>query len=135
MTMQEALRLRITGANTPAGARVYWVDRPQTSALPAVTLQIISDLRPQHLKGFNELRDTRVQIDCWAKTTDNVSAGYLAATALKEAVLAAVVPENTSNGIRFDRAIIDGERDLGERVETQFIHRASLDLIIWWATA
>jgi hypothetical protein len=77
--------------------------------LPAVTLQIISDIRPQHLKGFNPLRDTRVQIDCWATS-------YAAVTALKEAVLAAVVPENTSNGIRFDRAIIDGERDLGERV-------------------
>lgn len=128
MDMQGALRARITGANTSAGTRVYWVDRPQAAALPAVTLQIITDLRPQHLKGFNELRDTRVQIDCWAAT-------YAAVTALKEAVLAAVVPLNTSNGIRFDRAIIDGERDLGERVETQFIHRASVDLMVWWATA
>ena len=128
MDMQGALRARITGASTSAGTRVYWVDRPQASALPSVTLQIITDLRPQHLKGFDETRDTRVQIDCWAAT-------YAAATALKEAVLAAVIPINTSNGIRFDRAIIDGERDLGERTETQFIHRASVDLVIWWATA
>jgi hypothetical protein len=128
MDMPGALRARITAANTSAGSRVYWVDRPQAAALPAVTLQIISDIRPQHLKGFNPLRDTRVQIDCWATS-------YAAVTALKEAVLAAVVPENTSNGIRFDRAIIDGERDLGERVETQFIHRASVDLMVWWATA
>lgn len=128
MDMQGALRARITGASTTAGTRVYWVDRPQAAALPAVTLQIISDLRPQHLKGFRSIRDTRVQIDCWAAT-------YAAVTALKEAVLAAVVPENTANGIRFDRAIIDGERDLGERTETQFIHRASVDLVVWWATA
>lgn len=128
MDMQGALRARVTGASTTAGQRVYWVDRPQAASLPAVTLQIISDFRPQHLKGFNPLRDTRVQIDCWAAT-------YAQVTALKEAVLAAVVPENTSNGIRFDRAIIDGERDLGERTETQFIHRASVDLVVWWTTA
>lgn len=128
MDMQGALRARITGASTTAGNRVYWVDRPQASLLPAVTLQIISDFRPQHLKGFDQTRDTRVQIDCWAAT-------YAAAIALKEAVLAAVVPINTSNGIRFDRAIIDGERDLGERIETQFIHRASVDLVVWWAIA
>lgn len=128
MDMQGALRARITGAATSAGTRVYWVDRPQSAALPAVTLNIVTDLRPQHLKGFDETRDTRVQIDCWAST-------YAAATALKEAVLAAVVPLNTANGIRFDRAIIDGERDLGERTETLFIHRASVDLVVWWATA
>ncbi len=128
MDMQGALRARITGAATTVGTKVYWVDRPQTSALPAVTLQIISDLREQHLKGFQSIRGTRVQVDCWGTT-------YSQVTALKEAVLAAIVPENLSNGIRFHRAIIEGERDLGERVETQFIHRASVDLIIWWATA
>lgn len=126
MDMPGALRARIVAAATSAGARVTWVDRPQADALPAVTLQIVSDQRPQHLKGFNPLRATRVQIDCWG---DN----YGEVTALKEEVLAAVVPGITANGIRFDRAIIDSERDLGERTETQFIHRASLDLIIWWA--
>jgi hypothetical protein len=125
MDMQGALRARLTGL---AGGRVYWVDRPQAASLPAITLQIISDLRPQHLKGFNGLRDTTVQLDCWGAT-------YSEVTALKEAALLAIVPSVTSNGIRFDRAIIDSERDLGERTETQFIHRASVDLIIWWATA
>jgi hypothetical protein len=127
MDMPEALRARIVGANTGAGQRVYWIDRPQADALPAVTLQIISDQRPQHLKGFNPVRDTRVQVDCWGNSYGEV-------TALKEAVLAAVVPEATGNGIRFCRAIIDSERDLGERTETQFIHRASFDLIVWWAS-
>lgn len=128
MDMQGALRARITGASTTAGTRVYWVDRPQAAALPAVTLQIINDSREQHLKGFQSIRETLVQIDCWAST-------YAQATALKEAVLAAVVPEQTGNGIQFHRAIIDGERDLGERTETQFIHRASVDLMVFWKTA
>ena len=128
MDMQGALRARITGASTTAGTRVYWVDRPQSAALPAVTLQTISDPRPQHLKGFDELRETRVQVDCWADT-------YAAARTLLEAVLAAVVPENTSNGIRFDRAMVDNSDDGGERTETKFIHRQRADLILFWATA
>lgn len=128
MDMQGALRARITGASTTAGTRVYWVDRPQSAALPAVTLQTISDPRPQHLKGFDELRETRVQIDCWADT-------YAIAKALMEAVLTAVVPENTANGIRFDRALVDSTNDSGERTETKFIHRQTADLFFWWATA
>lgn len=128
MDMQGALRARITGASTTAGTRVYWVDRPQAAALPAVTLQTISDPRPQHLKGFNELRETHVQIDCWADT-------YSAAKTLMEAVLAAVVPENTANSIRFDRALVDGVSDGGERTETKFVHRQTADVFFWWATA
>lgn len=128
MDMPAALRARLIGAATAAGSRVDWVKRPQGASLPAITLQIISDLRPQHLKGFDELRPTRVQVDCWGAT-------YGAVVALKEAVIAAVVPENTANGIRFERGIIDGERDLGELTEAQFIHRASLDFILWWTTA
>lgn len=128
MDMPAALRARIIGASTAAGTRVTWVDRPQAAELPAVTLQIVSDQRPQHLKGFDPLRGTIVQIDCWGET-------YAAVTALKEAVLAAVVPGAAANGIRFDRAIVDSERDLGERTETQFIHRSSVDLVLWWAAA
>jgi hypothetical protein len=128
MDMQGALRARIVGASTTAGSRVYWVDRPQAAALPAVTLQTVSDPRPQHLKGFNPLRETRVQIDSWGDT-------YAAAKTLMEAVLAAVVPENTANGIRFDRALVDNSDDGGERTETKFIHRQRADLIFWWAAA
>lgn len=128
MDMQGALRARITGASTTAGTRVYWVDRPQTSALPAVTLQVVSDPRPQHLKGFNTFRRTLVQIDCWAST-------YATAAALKEAVLAAVVPQNTSNGINFDRAIVESSDDSGEMSGGVFVHRQRIDLAVWWAAA
>lgn len=130
MDMQKALRARLLAAspvNVLVAQRVDWVDRPQASALPAITLQTISDSRPQHLKGFQALRDTRVQVDCWGATYQQVSV-------LREAVIAALVPENTGNGIRFDRTLVDGVRDLGERTDIQFIHRTSIDLIVWWAT-
>jgi hypothetical protein len=131
MDWQGALRARLIAAASVTALvaqRVYWVDRPQASALPAITLQTISEARPQHLKGFDGLSASRVQIDCWAPS-------HIGSTQLADAVIAAVVPENTANGIHFDRAFIDSIRDLGERVETQFIHRASIDLIFHHTTA
>ena len=128
MEMQGALRARIladAGVSALAGTKVTWVTRPQSSTLPAVVLQTISDGRPQHLKGFNALRDTRVQIDCWAATYD-------ASKQLSEAVIAAAVPQNTSNGIIFNRAMVDAVDDGGEVVGTAFIYRVRVDLIIWW---
>lgn len=128
MDWQGALRARIVAAATPAADRVYWLLRPQNSALPAVTLQTISEDRPQHFSGFDGLDASRVQADCWGTS-------YAQVRALAEAVIAAAVPENTSNGIRFSRGFVDSVRDLGEQTETAFIHRASIDLIIHHATA
>jgi hypothetical protein len=128
MDFEGALRARITGASTTAGTRVYWDERPQASVLPAVTLQSIVDNRPQHLKGFNDLRDHYVQIDCWGATK-------AAAKALQEAVLAAVVPENTSNGIRFCRAVQVSAQSGGEKAGETFVFRQRIDLIFHWATA
>lgn len=130
MDWQGALRARLIAAAPVAGLvtgadgkpRIYWVDRPQTSALPAITLQTISEDRPQHYQGFDGLDESRVQIDVWGNSYGEVQQ-------VKEAVIAALAPPNTANGIRFDRSFIDTIRDLGERVETQFIHRASIDLI------
>ena len=125
MDWQGALRARLIAA-APVTAlvaqRIYWVDRPQAAALPAITLQTITQLRPQHMGGFDGLDFARVQIDVWALT-------YGAVQPIVEAVIAALVPAHSGNGIRFDRAFIDSIRDLGERTETQFIHRASLDMI------
>lgn len=131
MDWQGALRARLATA-APVVAlvaqRIYWVDRPQLSALPAITLQTISELRDHHFSGLDGLDMSRVQIDVWSLT-------YVGAQQIKEAVLAVLLLENTSNGIYFARSFIDTIRDLGERVETQFIHRASIDLITHHNTA
>lgn len=121
---QAGVRSRLIVAATAAGSRIYWVERPQTSALSAVTLQIISDGRPQHLKGLDGARGTRVQVDCWAST-------YAAALALARACIAALQPPATVSGKRFGNAQVDGQRDLGEDVNGTFVHRQSIDLIIW----
>lgn len=131
MTFHAAVRTRLidaAGVAALAGSRVAWVQRPQGEALEAITLQVISDQREQHLKGFDPIRETRVQIDCW-------SASHVGAQALAEAVIAALVPEASVGGIAFNRAYVDVVRDLGEQSETQFIHRASIDMRFWWQTS
>jgi len=107
------------------GMRVNWVVRPQKEALPAVTLQVVSDPRPEHLKGFDGARATRVQCDCWASD-------YLTAAALARACITALRQPATVNGKKFGNARVDGQRDLGETgVDGSFIHRQSVDFVIW----
>jgi hypothetical protein len=123
MDFEGALRARLTGAaavTAIVGQRIYWVDRPQASTLPAITLQIIDEPREQHMGGFQNLQFVVVQIDIWART-------YGEGKTLKEAVIAAVVPEVTANGIEFGTATNIRIRDLSERLETQFIHRPSIE--------
>jgi hypothetical protein len=124
MDFEGALRSRLTGAGAVTSLvaqRIYWVDRPQASALPAITLQIISEPREQHMGGFHSRQFVLVQVDGWATS-------YSQGKALKEAILAALVPEVTINGIKFGTATDITIRDLGERLETQFIHRPSIDI-------
>lgn len=130
MNMQQALRERLkddAGVAAIAGTRIDWGINPQGSPLPRVRLQVISDPRPQHLKGFQGLRETRVQADCMA---DDAAT----ATALAEAVIAAAVPAAEKEGVRFGRAGIEGPTDRGEQTDTGFVHRQSVDLMIWHGT-
>jgi hypothetical protein len=129
MNMQAALlaRLRAVPAIVSLFSSMDWLIRPQGEAFPTLTLQMISETRSQHLKGFNDLRDSRVQIDVWGLTYSEVREG-------SELVIAALVPENTSNGIVFNRAMVDGVRDLSDTSGTRFVFRSSIDLIVWWQT-
>lgn len=128
MDFQSGVRARLLANNTVSGivgARVDWMTRPQKAALPAISLQTISDARPDHLKGFDGARETRVQCDCWAAT-------YAAALALARAAIATLQPPKTISGKKFGNARVDAQRDLGENIaDGSFIHRQSVDFIIW----
>src|SRR3546814_10258930 len=55
-------RLVANGAvNAVVSTRIYWGVVPQGAALPYVRLHIISDPRPEHLKGYQGSRRTRIQ--------------------------------------------------------------------------
>ena len=125
MDMMGALIARLLAAGAVAALaadRVYPVSRPQLTGLPAVTLQVIDQERAQHMGGVQNFQQALVQVDAWA-------ASYAAAAALKEAVLAALLPAQSGNGIDFQRAFVRS-RDLGEQTDTVFVHRHSMDFTI-----
>lgn len=106
------------------GGRVDWGVRKQGDPLPLLVLQVFSDPRPQDYKGFVSMRETRVRIHCDAETRAE-------AVRLREAVIAAISAPGTFYGTRFGRAFIDTVRDLGAHTDTGFVHRDSIDALIW----
>lgn len=135
MDFQAGVRARLLADSTVSGivgTRIDWMTRPQKSALPSISLQTISDSRPDHLKGFDGSRATRVQCDCWAATVDGGPSGYSTAMALARAVIAALQQPATISGKKFGNARVDAQRDLGEKIaDSSFIYRQSVDFIIW----
>jgi hypothetical protein len=127
MSMETALRARLkadAGVSALVGSRIDWSVRPQGSSTPCVVLTTIADDRDQHFQGFATYRPTRLQIDCYAATK-------AVAVSLREAVIAAVVPEATQSGVTFLRAFINTVLDRGDQTETGFIHRELIDLTCW----
>lgn len=119
MDWRAALLARASGL---AGGRFYWGERPQGSAMPAGLLTLISDDRPQHLKGYS-LSPGRVQIDTYGKTPKE-------AWDLAEASVSAFVPGGAFNGHNFSRADIAlGPRDMNERIGNETVFRVSMDLV------
>jgi len=121
-----ALRTRLAtdaGLSSMVGTRVYRGIVPEGTALPYIRMNVISDPRPEHLKGYDAARVSRVQVDCFA-------ASYGAARDMADRVIAATIAPGTTEGIHFGRIKAEGPRDLGEDVEgTGYVFRASLDLL------
>ena len=120
MLWQAAFIQRAVAAYT----KTYWVNAPQNTAFPYATLLDVTELRGQTLNGW-DLEFARVQIDVWGLIYSDVQTGM-------EALLAALVPANTSNGHTFQRGDIAlGPRDVGgEREGDTIIYRKSADLVI-----
>lgn len=132
MDLQTGLRARLLADATVAanvGTRVYWVERPQGSAYPAIVLQVIDDGRPEHLTGRDAARPTAVRMDCRALT-------YAAALTLARAAIEAISDPAIISGKKFGHARIDIQRDLTETVTDgsvsgSIVHRQSVDLTVW----
>jgi len=115
------------------GDRIYWLVRPQGSDLPALVLQVVSETRTQHLKGFDDCFEARVQLAAQAEK-------YSVSRELIEAATAALidvaeVDDPTGDNVIFWRGAVDGPRDLGTQEETRFVHRAVMDLALRYGTA
>ena len=131
MTFETALLARLNDdrdIHSATGGRIE-VGRTFT-ALPAISLQIISDPRPQHFKGFHGTRSTDVQIDIWAKTVETGGP-------LREQVIALLVAAANSEGVQFQRAMISNVRGGAEQQQSgpapvqrirSELHRTSIDI-------
>lgn len=124
MDWMAALLARANGDGTLDAlidGRAAWGYRKQGDRLPGLTLFVVADARPQHLKGF-DLQASRVQLDGWGAT-------HKQAWDVAEAAIAALVPGGVFYGHRFARAMVElAPRDLIERVGTETIYRVSMDL-------
>ncbi|AHE55909.1 tail completion protein gp17 [Sphingomonas sanxanigenens] len=128
--MEESLRNRLLAyadLSALVARRIWWIDRPQGSSLPALTLQLISPNRTYTLDGPSGFYGPRVQFDSWG-------ASYADAKLVSRIVTAAVELPATADGIRFDAGFIDSERDMpitdipgGGKA-----YRVSQDFFVWW---
>lgn len=80
--MLNELRSHIVGV-VGIGGRMYPETLPQMPTLPAITYQVVSEWRRPTMHGTDGLPRTRVQVDCWARTS-------LEARAIADAVREAV---------------------------------------------
>lgn len=94
------------GVAAEAGARIWWTERPQGSALPAATMHVVGGRDEYHLQGRLGGVETRVQVDCWAET-------YLAADGLAQALRALLSGYRRTVGATvFLGIFLDAIRDL-----------------------
>jgi hypothetical protein len=131
VTFESALLARLLGDEVISLATGGRVEFGRTfTALPAISLQIISDPRPQHLKGFHSIRATDVQVDIWAKTVET-------GAPLREQVIAILVAAAASDGVQFQRAMITNVRAGAEQQQSgpppvqrirAEVHRTSIDI-------
>ncbi len=127
MSWEAALVARLMAAPQVfalSGENIEWDDRAPDAPLPAITLQTITDARPQNNDGFDAFWPTRVQVNCLAQTKSQ-------AVALRRAAIAALVPYAEQDGTIFLRSFIDGGGSDAERQPTGRLCRERTDLIIW----
>ena len=126
MDLEQAFRKRIMDAPAVAaivGTRVAWMDIPQSWPLPNIRLQLITGGREQHLQGYFGKQQSRIRVECRAKT-------YAETVALAKAVEAASLGPTTVQDVVLGRAMVETPRDLGDDPGTGFIHRRVTDYLV-----
>jgi hypothetical protein len=111
---------------TKIGTRLYPVNRPQDSALPAVRYTVVSDGDGEHLQGGDGVRTARIQFDAFSKS-------YIESRQVAELIMAALTEAGTSSGIQFGRVRWEGPFDTGGESTQGYIHWARVDLLVEYA--
>jgi hypothetical protein len=77
MTIEAAMRerlLSLSSVSTLVSTRVYQDLIPQGATMPAVRIQRIGKMRRMHLRGVNQLWESRVQVDTFGATKASAQA-------------------------------------------------------------
>ena len=106
-------------------SRLYWDTIGQAKANPAVVLYKISGIPDYSHRGPGGLVQSRVQVDCRAKTR----ASALAVARAIEGVLSGY--RGKIAGIRFGSILKVGERSTFEKTEAEAFYIMSADFVIW----
>jgi hypothetical protein len=128
--MEEALIGQLLASSSLAAlvaARVYPARRPQASDLPAVVLTRVDGVRQYADEGPIDLVQSRVQLDCWART-------YAEAKAVARAVRDALLDlEGVYGGVEFQASHLEAERDFAEdgANQAEYLHRVVLEFLVW----
>jgi hypothetical protein len=127
VTFETALAGRLLDAPdvvARVGTRVDWEVRVQGAPVPAITLETVTDMRPQTFRGLQRARWTRVQINVWAGSKKD-------ATEIRELVIATLLPATNVGGVQFQRAQDVAVLPRPERTPTEQIYREIIDLTLW----
>lgn len=104
--MEEALRAKLL-ANVAIAAvakAVAWIDRPDASKLPAITLQQVGAGRTYTHDGANDLTDPLIQFDFWGRS-------QLEVVQIERLVTAEMETASTIEGVEFGVAFLEAQND------------------------
>ncbi|KMS54719.1 DUF3168 domain-containing protein [Sphingobium cupriresistens] len=136
MDIEDALRLRLIEADPVAemladyetSKAVFWVLRPQGSAMPAIVLTTVSAPMDEHMRGLQSLQFMRLQLDTYAPSV-------IVAQQLRDKAIATMVPRYRDQGFYFRPASVLGRRDLSEPGVNGPIYRTSTDIRVRYSPA
>lgn len=106
------------------GSRFYPHKLPQSPTLPAVTYQVISELRGHVMSGADGTPGTRVQIDAWASTMADALAVADAIRARLDGYAGTLAGSTKAQGVFADQSQSLYEPDAE-------LHRVTRDFIIY----
>lgn len=124
--MEEALVARLladAGISGIVANRVHLGKLPQGKPVPALVVNVQDAPDFHTYKAADDLKRTRVQIDGWGEK-------YSDAKRAIRAVRASLAQPFTQGAVRFHGVFAAGERDGGEHVDTRYLHRTTLMLIV-----
>lgn len=119
--------LGFSGLTALVGNRIKWNVRPQAGLLPALVLQVISNIPDYGMSGETLLSSSRVQIDIWAE-------GYLQSLNIRDQVKECLSGlREEMSGVEIQGSFLIDERQSYEAAEeTSRLHRVSMDFNIWY---